>query len=274
MSDNGFAAVDSRDVFVPSEKGSDELKYGSTRLSVAALELLVLFDGKKTLAEVIANAKGYPPEEFRKTAQFLAQEGYIEIPHAELEVMIDMSFLLEGDAGATPPGNATPEAHAEADVAEQRLSLDGYYVSIARRAATRKRPSAGIVYGDQEAWTYTVLVVEDNPDIQRSLRLLLSFEKFTPRLAGNRNEIVAELRKQPSPDLILLDVNLPDANGFDILARIRQHPVLKSIPVIMLTAQANRHDVLRGIAGGADGYITKPFENEILLRGVRAVLGY
>ncbi|MBM3347930.1 MAG: response regulator [Betaproteobacteria bacterium] len=76
-----------------------------------------------------------------------------------------------------------------------------------------------------------------------------------------------------SPDAVLLDVILPDANGFDILARIRQHPVLKAIPVIILTARATREDVLHGLAGGADGYITKPFDPDTLLRGVRAVLG-
>ncbi|OGT81112.1 MAG: hypothetical protein A3H91_09015 [Gammaproteobacteria bacterium RIFCSPLOWO2_02_FULL_61_13] len=265
-------AVDPADVFVTSDKGNDELKYGSTRLSVAALELLVLFDGKKSLGEVIESAKGYTPEELRDTAQSLARDGYIGIPHAETEVLIDMSFLL-GDAPAAAAESTTPEAHAEADKVEQRLSLDGYYVSIARRAAARKKPSKGATYSAEDAFSYSVLAVEDNADIQRTLRLLLTLENFEPRLAGNRNEIVAELRRVPSPDVILLDVNLPDANGFDILARIRQHPVLKSIPVIMLTAQANRHDVLRGIAGGADGYITKPFENEILIRSIRAVLG-
>ena len=265
-------AVDPADVFVASEKGNDELKYGSTRLSVAALELLVLFDGKKSLSEVIASAKGYTPEELRDTAQTLARDDYIEVPRAEAEVLIDMSFLL-GDAPADASESATPEVHAEADKVEQRLSLDGYYVSIARRAADRKKPHKGSAYSADDAFPYSVLVVEDNTDIQRSLRLLLTLENFEARLAGNRNQIVAELQRVPSPDVILLDVNLPDANGFDILARIRQHPVLKSIPVIMLTAQANRNDVLRGIAGGADGYITKPYENEILIRSIRAVLG-
>lgn len=274
MGDNGLPSIDSGDVFALTEKGGDELKYGSTRLSVGALELLVLFDGKKNFAEVARSVKGHSAEELIKIAQSLLRDGYIEIPNVEPEILIDMSFLTGDTPAAGPAGQPPPEAHAEADLAEHRLTLDGYYVSIARRAAARKKPSAGSVYSDQGAWTYCVLVIEDNPDIQRSLRLMLTFERFEPRMAGNRSEIVAELRRVPSPDLILLDVNLPDANGFDILARIRQHPVLKSIPVIMLTAQANRQDVLRGIAGGADGYITKPFENEILIRGIKAVLGY
>lgn len=274
MSDNGLPSIDSGDVFALTEKGGDQLKYGSTRLSVAALELLVLFDGKKNFAEAIRSVNGCSAEELLKTAQTLLKDRYIEIANVEPELSIDMSFLTGGTPGETPAGQPTPEARAEADVAEHRLNVEGYYVSIARRAASRKKPSAGSVYSDPTAWTYAVLVIEDNPDIRRSLRLLLTLEKFEPRMAGNRSEIVAELRRTPSPDLILLDVNLPDANGFDILMRIRQHPALKSIPVIMLTAQANRDDVLRGMSGGADGYITKPYENEILIRAIKAVLGY
>ena len=98
-------------------------------------------------------------------------------------------------------------------------------------------------------------------------------EGFEPRMAGNRVEIVAALQVSPLPDVVLLDVNLPDTNGFDILARVRQHPTLKSMRIIMLTSQASREDVMRGMVGGADGYITKPFDNDILIRAVRSVLG-
>jgi DNA-binding response OmpR family regulator len=62
-------------------------------------------------------------------------------------------------------------------------------------------------------------------------------------------------------------------NGFDILQRLKAHPALKAVPVIMLTADAARESVMRGLASGADGYITKPFERAILLDGVKAVLG-
>ena len=269
-----ITGVDSSDIFVVSESGRDELKYGSTRLPLVALELLVLFDGKKTLAQVMEGIKGLPTDELLKTAQNLVRDAYIEHPQSEPEILIDMSLFLGGDSSPSTVANPRPEFNAEADKAEQRLSLDGYYVGIARRAATKKKPNAGSSYASPDDWIYTVLVVEDNKDIQRTLRLLLNLEKFEPRVAGNRNEIVAELRRVPSPDVILMDVNLPDANGFDILAKIRQHPALKSRPVLMLTTQANREDVLRGMAGGADGYITKPFENEILIRSIRTVLGF
>ena len=101
----------------------------------------------------------------------------------------------------------------------------------------------------------------------------MRLQGFEARAAMNRGQVVAALRQVPSPDLVLLDVRLPDANGFDILLRMKQHPALKSIAVIMLTGEANRESVMRGLAGGADGYVTKPFEMETLLKGVKSVLG-
>jgi two-component system OmpR family response regulator len=68
-------------------------------------------------------------------------------------------------------------------------------------------------------------------------------------------------------------VVLPDADGFDILARVRQHPVLKEVPVLLLTGRATREAVLQGLTLGADGYLTKPFEPDALLHAVRTVLG-
>jgi len=101
-----------------------------------------------------------------------------------------------------------------------------------------------------------------------------SVAEIAQRMPGvSRDDILIALRQQPAPDLILLDVQLPDANGFDILARMRQHPVLKNMPVIMLTAEATREAVLKGLQGGADGYVTKPFEPDLLISAVKAVLG-
>ncbi|MCJ7800299.1 MAG: response regulator, partial [Polaromonas sp.] len=119
----------------------------------------------------------------------------------------------------------------------------------------------------------TAIVVEDEPMLAKFIQSYLSFEGFVVRVAGNRAEIVAEIRKPPIPDLILLDVMLPDTNGFDILLRLRQHPALKDVPVIMLTGKATREAVIKGLAGGADGYITKPFEIDALMRAVRTVVG-
>lgn len=119
----------------------------------------------------------------------------------------------------------------------------------------------------------TAVVVDDEPMLAKFIQSYLSFEGFKVRTAANRAEIVAALREPPIPDLILLDVMLPDADGFDILERVRQHSALKNVPVIMLTAKTTRESVIRGLTGGADGYITKPFGAEALMQAVRAVVG-
>jgi DNA-binding response OmpR family regulator len=93
------------------------------------------------------------------------------------------------------------------------------------------------------------------------------------RVAGNRQQVLDEFRKPPVPDLVLLDVVLPDINGFEVLASLRRHPSFRQVPVIMLTGKATREAVLQGLAGGADGYVTKPFEPEALMNAVHTVLG-
>jgi len=253
------------DVYAVTEKGDEELKRGSTGLSHAAIQLLVLLDGKSNIAEITQRSKSLSAEEIRQTAQTLAQEGYIKAATLEQELNIDFSYFFGSQPAAEPSAEAAERARGEAESGAAALKLNGYYVSIARKSARKIEPASGS--------GYSVLVVEDDPELQRALKFLLTMEKFVPRLASNRDEILEALRTPPLPDVALLDVGLPDTNGFDILARMRQHPQLKSIPVIMLTGQAQREDVMRGLAGGADGYITKPFDREVLLTGIRAVLG-
>ena len=118
-----------------------------------------------------------------------------------------------------------------------------------------------------------VVVVEDDAALASFISTLLTLSGFDVRQAGTREEVVAQIRRPPIPGLMLLDVVLPDTDGFDILQRVRQHPQLKDVPVIMLTGKATREAVLKGMTGGADGYITKPFEPESLLRAIRTVLG-
>ena len=258
--------VDRHDVFVPSDLGNEELKSGSTRLPALQIELLVMLDGKATLAEIITRAGEGSAAQILRDAQILADAGAIEMARPGLDVEIDFSYFFGNKAPAgRPSAEAVRKADSEAESGTTALSLNGYYVSIARSAAAKKQLAPGA--------KYAVLAIDDDPELQRLLRFLLTAEGFSASVAGNRDEILAALRTLPSPDAILLDVMLPDTNGFDILERIRHHPVLKSIPVIMLTAKATRDDVMRGLVGGADGYITKPFDSEVLIIGVRAVLG-
>ena len=79
--------------------------------------------------------------------------------------------------------------------------------------------------------------------------------------------------EMPLPDLILLDVMLPDINGFDVLNRIRRHAAIQAVPVIMLTSRSETADIARGLSLGADAYLTKPVLPSTLIDAVQAVLG-
>jgi CheY-like chemotaxis protein len=255
--------TDNLAIFTPTDRGKAELKAGSTKLSTIALELMVMFDGKSPLSAIAKRVTGARPGEIGDAVAVLLRGKFIDIVSGKAP---------EGDFGAmfevpvdTMPENAPAEIRDEAEKGMLSLDRSGYYIGVAQRAAAKKAPNSGS--------KYSVLLIEDNLQFSTAVRMLLKLEGYEPRVAGNRDEIVAALRVSPLPDVILLDVNLPGTDGFDILARVRQHPALREIPVIMLTAQTSRRDVLRGLAGGANGYITKPFDHEALVKSLRAVLG-
>jgi two-component system, OmpR family, response regulator len=149
---------------------------------------------------------------------------------------------------------------SEAGVAS--LQANGFYVRIARRGAERK-----------EKGKITVLAIEDDPALTKLLKMYLQMEDFVVRIAATRADITKALREPPKPDIVLLDVTLPDADGFDILKKMRAHEAMKTVPIIMATAKASREAVLNGLKGGADGYVTKPYDMEVLLKAIRSVLG-
>src|SRR3972149_2771149 len=109
-----------------------------------------------------------------------------------------------------------------------------------------------------------VLVVDDEPRMTRFIRLNLEHDGFLVSEAANGTQALSQLRDQ-LPDLVLLDVLMPDIDGFETLSLIRE---ISSVPVIMLTARGDEEDRVRGLELGADDYITKPFSPpELVSRG-------
>jgi DNA-binding response OmpR family regulator len=117
-----------------------------------------------------------------------------------------------------------------------------------------------------------VLIVEDDPDQLALADLRVSMAGYRVRVARDLRALRADLQSQPLPDLVLLDVQLPDRSGFEILEAMRRHPSLALLPVIMLTAMVGAEDVSRGLALGADGYITKPYSKTVITETIRQVL--
>ena len=179
----------------------------------------------------------------------------------------DLDFTLPG---APPPPPPTPQrvaaARTEASTGGPQLAKTGFYVAMARHSAGGKVPPRN---GEK----HVVFVVEDDATLAKLVGEVLATAGFATRLARDKGEINAEFNKPPLPDLMLLDVSLPDADGFNILERIRANPRLAKLPVIMMTGKSEVADVAKGLALGADGYVTKPFKISGLIAAVNTVLG-
>jgi len=117
-----------------------------------------------------------------------------------------------------------------------------------------------------------VLLVEDDPDQMALAELRLTMAGYLVHGVDRAKELSRYLREKPRPDLLLLDVMLPDGNGFDILAQLRGRPEFSTLPIVLLTAKAELKDIRNGLALGADGYITKPYSKNLLAEVIGRVL--
>jgi two-component system KDP operon response regulator KdpE len=113
-----------------------------------------------------------------------------------------------------------------------------------------------------------ILVVDDEERMVRFIRLNLEHDGFRVSEAFNGRQALEKLRAD-TPDLVLLDVMMPDMDGFEVLQMIRE---ISNVPVIMLTAKGEEDDRVRGLELGADDYITKPFSPRELISRIKAVL--
>jgi len=153
--------------------------------------------------------------------------------------------------------------HAETTAAREALSRHGAYLSeerLAARAPLGKTPAETVI-----------LIVEDDPDQLALADLRVSMAGYSVRAARNHATLLRSLRER-MPDLLLLDVMLPDGDGFEILAKLRWHPAYRALPIVLLTVKNDPDDIVRGLKLGADGYITKPYSKRILADVVRRVL--
>jgi len=156
---------------------------------------------------------------------------------------------------------------AEATLSGIRASKKaGYFVHIINRASKRVASKAG---GDQ----YTVLVIDADQANAMVVTRALLLAKFETRAAALQNEIIEQLNKQPPADVIAMDMELPETIGLELLGRLREHPVYKTVPVVVMAAKAEHDDVVAALAYGASGYMTKPFKPETLVDSVQAILG-
>jgi len=117
----------------------------------------------------------------------------------------------------------------------------------------------------------TILVVEDEKEIRDLLAHYLRKEGFSPLLASDGESAILKARKE-KPDLILLDILLPKADGLEVLRAIRSDDAIGRTPVVMLTAKGDETDRVVGLELGADDYIPKPFSPREVVARIKAIL--
>ena len=116
-----------------------------------------------------------------------------------------------------------------------------------------------------------ILIVDDEPNIIASLEFLLGRGGYDVRVARNGEEALSEAERF-APELVLLDVMMPKLNGYEVCQRLRQGPAGRLMKIVMLTARGRDVDVRKGMALGADLYVTKPFSTKDLVARVKELL--
>ena len=115
-----------------------------------------------------------------------------------------------------------------------------------------------------------VLIAEDEAHIVTSLEFLMRTCDYEVRVARDGEEAL-RMAREWHPDLLLLDVMMPLCNGFEVCRRLREDPALRALKIVMLTAHGRDAQIERGLALGADVYVTKPFSNKDLVARVKGL---
>jgi two-component system OmpR family response regulator len=172
-------------------------------------------------------------------------------------------FRVEGLRPEAPP--AAPERPTEDVVIGARAVKKGScFINMSRARAARQVDPAKT----------TILLVEDDTATRLILDAICRKAGYLTREAADAPGFLAAIQTPPLPDAVVLDVELPgNVSGFKILAKMRSHPTLKTLPVIILTVHSEAADLMHAVSLGTDAYLTKPASARALLDAISAVLG-
>lgn len=232
------------------------------------------------------------PLEYRRLLALMEFEGHVDVIRGRLrrfpdqlikEWLKELEELKMIEPGGPPGkpaditfnGSRVPQLPPLADedslrlarttvIAGATLLRSGSFLAVDRIAnlpALAKAPAQTVV-----------LLVEDDPDQIALGELRLTMAGYQVRSVDRAKALSRFLREQARPDLLLLDVMLPDGDGFDILARLRARPEFAMLPIVLLTVKAELAHIRKGLALGADGYITKPYSKNQLAEVIGRVL--
>lgn len=203
---------------------------------------------------------GFPRPQVEAWLRELEQSGLIERDLCPEVPVSDIAHKMQRPPIEPEDDTFYDDVSAFADTSLSRLGVYLTHDRISHRLPSFKTVDRTLA-----------LVVEDDPD-QRALAV----RRLTS--AGYRADTadcVAELLRYldaKAPDAIFLDINLPDGDGFDVLAGLRRHPLFTHLPIVMLTARTERADIAKGLALAADAYVTKPYGSNTLEYVLRCLM--
>ena len=228
--------------------------------------ILGVLEGETHFDVIRGRLRQYPRALLEEWLAEIEELGYIE--SSPTEAALDLDFVAHFNKKPSDQTGTIKEdmlrLERTAREAGAALTRSGAFLATdrLRNLAPIAKPPARTM----------VCIVEDDPDQLALADLRVSMAGYQVRVARSGAEFVNVIRSYAPPDIVLLDVMLPDGNGFDILARIRSHPKLALLPVVMLTAENRAEDIKRGLALGADAYVTKPYSKTIVVDTIHAVL--
>ena len=260
-------------IYKRTDKGLAELDSETGTLPVELKRLLRVIGRETTFGELQTKLPQVPYAKLRNALDELTSSGHLEVSAApeapgpavtasgpDLDIARSLARPVK-----EPSIQQRRQAEQQTIAGLGTLKQAGYFVNILSRPPKRIPPRSG----DK----YSVLIIDaDERNTLVAARTLL-LAGFDTHVAVKRDEIVTELNRRPPADVIAMDVMLPDVIGLELLGRLREHPVFKTVPIIVMTAKAEHEDVVAALAYGASSYMTKPFKPEALLDSVEAVLG-
>jgi len=250
-----------------TEAGDEALRSKDTAIPVDYRRILSLIEGDTHTNVIRGRLRRFRDSLIDSWLSELEELGFIEAARASAAYDLDFQPVAGQPAaagGLVEFADELEQIAAEARAAGEALHGKGAYLSEAR--LKNREPLA------KAASQIVVLLVEDDPDQAALADLRISMAGYSVRLARNRREALHDLASQAPADVVLLDVMLPDGNGFEILAGMRRHAQFALIPVIMLTAMDSAAAILRGLDLGAYGYMTKPYSKDVLVDTINKVL--
>ena len=254
-------------VYQRTESGEHALHGGDTAIPADYRRILAHLGGGAHIDVIRGSLRHYSDALIEDWLTELLELGFIEAVDSDTTKVLTLEALVNEGVAFRVLGELADDHRRALEAAKDitaSLQRKRAYLSTAR---LRNRPRL-----PKTAAQCTILVVEDDPDQAALADLRVSMAGYNVRIAHTRREMFTDLITRPAPDAVLLDVMLPDGDGFQMLAGMRRHPKFALIPVIMLTAKTDAEDIQRGLSLGADAYITKPYSREIVADTLRQVL--